>query len=243
MGAHKKQIMRLLCFLTFTFTSAKLAINGRFDDKLRYELNRHLAQVDIPNAPDVPVDARFTRHNTERLQRALAEYGRLPITSQLDSLAISTFQGYLRSLGFYHDKPCGILGHGTVTAIQEFLTSQGTYRYQTTGSLDSGTKSAMNEYLYNMQQPTSSYRQRHSNLWTHSTTKALRKYLHDIGAKVELTGEAWGVPYKYGRWDSKTTLLLQQFLNDNMPGTDLDLSDNMNYKTIVALREYLNSKM
>ena len=125
--------MRFLCFLTFTFTSAKLAINGRFDDKLRYELNRHLAQVDIPNAPDVPVDARFTRHNTERLQRALAEYGRLPITSQLDSLAISTFQGYLRSLGFYHDKPCGILGHGTVTAIQEFLTSQGTYRYQTTG--------------------------------------------------------------------------------------------------------------
>ena len=153
----------------------------------------------------------------------------------------------------------GIIGYFTLEPLTLRLLS----------SLDSGTKSAMNEYLYNMQHPTSSYRQRHSNLWTHSTTKALRKYLHDIGTKVnftplhnmsflfciffiarsklepshnvwllyirltsqqinkldqvELTGEGWGVPYKYGRWDSKTTLLLQQFLNDNMPGTTLGL--------------------
>ena len=53
-------------------------------------------------------------------------------------------------------------------------------------SLDSGTKSAMNEYLYNIQHPTSSYRRRHSNLWTRSTTEALRKYLHDIGTKVPM---------------------------------------------------------
>merc|ERR1712242_110772 len=148
---------------------------------------------------------------------------------------------YMRALGFYHDEPCGILGHGTVTAIQEFLRSQGTYRYQITGSLDSGTKSAMNEFLYNNQHPTSSYRRRHSNLWTHSTTKALRKYLHDINTQIELTGDAWGVPYKYGRWDSKTTQLLQQYLLDHLPGSKLDITNNMDYQTIVALREYLNS--
>merc|ERR1712242_270603 len=149
--------------------------------------NSHLSKIDIPGAPVVPVDSRFTR-----------------------------------KLGFYHDEPCGILGHGTVTAIQEFLRSQGTYRYQITGSLDSGTKSAMNEFLYNNQHPTSSYRRRHSNLWTHSTTKALRKYLYDINTQIELTGDAWGVPYKYGRWDSKTTQLLQQYLLDHLPGSKLD---------------------
>ena len=59
------------------------------------------------------------------------------------------------------------------------------------------------------------------NFTIHFYYTQLQCFLWSHALKVVLTGDGWGVPYTYGRWDSKTTMLLQQYLNDNMPGEDL----------------------
>jgi len=189
------------------------------------------------------LNKRFTTKSTERLQHFLGKYGRLPITSDLDSLAVGTLQGYLRELQYYDDKPCGVLGPGTIRALQMFLKDNGAYGLQITASLDSETKKAMNDFLYRNKVDQSKNRRRHDHLWTRSTTRNLRTYMHDKHFKVQYTGEKWGEHFPFGRWESKTTQILQQFLNDNLPGEKLDITKNMNYQTIVALRKYLNLKM
>ena len=125
--------MRFGSFIFLGVVSGLLELNGRFDDNLRYELNKYLAKYSVPDAPNVPVNSRFLSANTERLQRFLAKYGRLPITGDLDNLAIATVQGTLREFGFYHDKPCGTFGPGTVRGIQSFLQYKGFYKKRPSG--------------------------------------------------------------------------------------------------------------
>jgi len=167
------------------------------------------------------------------------EHGKLPVNHEFDSLGIGTLQGHLKKLGYYHDEPCGVFGPGTTSALQTFLKDKGFYRYQINGNFDGATKAAMNEFLHNYQNPDSTYRRQYSNLWTRSTTKGMRQYLHDIGARVYFTGERWGEKCRKGAWEWKTTETIQQFLNDNFEAK-LDITRSMNGNTVIELKKYLN---
>ncbi|CBY14170.1 unnamed protein product [Oikopleura dioica] len=132
-----------------------------------------------------------------------------------------------------------MFGHGTVKSFKTYLRDQGYIPKNAAikGSMDKTFATGLNNFLHN----SAGTLEISSTNWGHKTTRAVRKWLHKISAKVLFTGEFWGDKCKIGKWEWKTTATLQQYLNDHNPTTNLAITKRMNTSTVRELAKFLNN--